>query len=164
LVLFRHPSNSRAIQNIGGISNVTYLPAQCTINDILAFDTGPGNMVIDGLVSLLTNGKHAFDPDGRFAAKAVFVACWPNARHPFSANAPQIHRRKNSGYSIATTPQVGSSLQIRDEPRPPPPLHRLLSPTPIAASCRAARQNLPAAALLTNAGRMLANYCRKYKS
>jgi anhydro-N-acetylmuramic acid kinase len=68
-VLFRHPSKSRAIQNIGGIGNVTYLPAQCTINDILAFDTGPGNMVIDGLVSLLTKGKRAYDPDGRFAAK-----------------------------------------------------------------------------------------------
>lgn len=89
-VLFRHPSKSRAIQNIGGIGNVTYLPAQCTINDILAFDTGPGNMVIDGLVSLLTKGKHAFDPDGRFAAKGTVnrELLAQMVRHPFFRKRP----------------------------------------------------------------------------
>jgi anhydro-N-acetylmuramic acid kinase len=70
-VLFRHRTKSRAIQNIGGIGNVTYLPAQCRVEEIIAFDTGPGNMIIDGLMSLLTNGKMTFDPNGRFAGKGA---------------------------------------------------------------------------------------------
>ena len=55
-VVLGHPDRARAVQNIGGIGNVTYLPARATggIDDVRAFDTGPGNMVIDGVVGLLT--------------------------------------------------------------------------------------------------------------
>lgn len=60
-VLFRDKKKNRAIQNIGGIANVTYLPAGCQRCDIIAFDTGPGNMIIDGIVSLATKGKEKFD-------------------------------------------------------------------------------------------------------
>jgi len=66
--LFKSGKN-RAIQNIGGIANVTFLPANCKPQDIIAFDTGPGNMIIDRLVFLATKGKKNFDKDGKIAAK-----------------------------------------------------------------------------------------------
>ncbi len=67
-VALRHPERSRAVQNLGGIGNVTYLPANCTLAEVFAFDTGPGTMVLDGLVSLLTAGQASFDQDGLLAA------------------------------------------------------------------------------------------------
>ncbi|MFA5238751.1 MAG: anhydro-N-acetylmuramic acid kinase [Phycisphaerae bacterium] len=70
-VLFRNKKKNRAIQNIGGIANVTYLPADCQKRDIIAFDTGPGNMIIDGIVSLATNGKKKFDRGGKIAGQGT---------------------------------------------------------------------------------------------
>lgn len=58
----------RAVQNIGGIANVTLLPPNCTPEQVIAFDTGPGNMVIDALVEKATGGLATFDRDGRRAA------------------------------------------------------------------------------------------------
>jgi anhydro-N-acetylmuramic acid kinase len=68
-VLFSHPRLGRAIQNIGGIANVTFLPPGSDLDGVLAFDTGPGNMVMDGVVRALTDGREAFDRDGRRAAR-----------------------------------------------------------------------------------------------
>jgi len=68
-VLFRHPERSRAVQNIGGIANVTYLPRGGGLADVIAFDTGPGNMVVDGVVEHVTSGKMTFDRDGEMAAR-----------------------------------------------------------------------------------------------
>ncbi len=68
-VLFRDAKVSRAVQNIGGIANVTFLPRACRREDILAFDTGPGNMVIDAIVRLVTGGRRHFDRNGAMAAR-----------------------------------------------------------------------------------------------
>ena len=68
-ILHRSPTESRILQNIGGIANLTYLPAGATIDDVVAFDTGPGNMIIDALVKLYTDGEKAFDRDGEIAFK-----------------------------------------------------------------------------------------------
>lgn len=67
-VLLRHRKYGRAIQNIGGIGNVTYLPPSGGWNDVFAFDTGPGNMIIDELASIATNGRQGCDLDGMLAA------------------------------------------------------------------------------------------------
>jgi anhydro-N-acetylmuramic acid kinase len=67
-VLFRHPAKTRAIQNIGGIGNVTLLPEGGGIGDVLAFDTGPGNMIIDALVTAVTGGEKTYDHDGELSA------------------------------------------------------------------------------------------------
>jgi anhydro-N-acetylmuramic acid kinase len=67
--LFRDKRRNRAIQNIGGIANVTYLPAGCGIKDAIAFDTGPGNMIIDGIISILSKGKQKYDRGGKIAAR-----------------------------------------------------------------------------------------------
>jgi anhydro-N-acetylmuramic acid kinase len=68
-VLFRDSKVSRAVQNIGGIANVTFLPRACKRDDILAFDTGPGNMVIDGTMCLVTGKKRRYDRGGALAAR-----------------------------------------------------------------------------------------------
>ncbi|MEO8665188.1 MAG: anhydro-N-acetylmuramic acid kinase [Ignavibacteria bacterium] len=64
-ILFSHKSKSRAFINIGGISNLTYLKSSCIQNDVIAFDSGPGNMIIDYLVKKYF-GKN-FDKDGKIA-------------------------------------------------------------------------------------------------
>jgi anhydro-N-acetylmuramic acid kinase len=62
---------ARAVQNIGGIANVTYLPARGQLDDVIAFDTGPGNMVIDAVVAALTDGELSYDRDGAWAAEGT---------------------------------------------------------------------------------------------
>jgi anhydro-N-acetylmuramic acid kinase len=66
-VLFRHKKRGRMLQNLGGIGNMTVLPPGCDLSEILAFDTGPANMVIDATMQMLF-GKQ-FDRGGRIAAR-----------------------------------------------------------------------------------------------
>jgi anhydro-N-acetylmuramic acid kinase len=65
--LLRHQKIARAALNIGGIANVTIIPAGAKLDDVLAFDTGPGNMAIDQLVARINGGR--FDRGGRIAAR-----------------------------------------------------------------------------------------------
>lgn len=51
-ILFHSDKVSRALLNIGGIANITFLPKGCQAKDVVAFDTGPGNMVVDQLVKM----------------------------------------------------------------------------------------------------------------
>ncbi|HLN01475.1 MAG TPA: anhydro-N-acetylmuramic acid kinase [Bryobacteraceae bacterium] len=67
-LLFRHPKKGRVALNIGGIANVTAIPPNGRPIDVIAFDTGPGNMVIDALAAEFTKGHEHFDRDGRIAA------------------------------------------------------------------------------------------------
>ena len=68
---FCHPRRSRLVVNIGGISNVTYLPAGGGVKDLRAFDTGPGNMVLDAIVRMATQGKRSYDAGGRMARRGT---------------------------------------------------------------------------------------------
>ena len=67
-VLFADPLRHRALLNLGGIANVTYLPAGGTIDQLLAFDTGPGNCVSDWLVRYMHPDGPGVDTDGVLAA------------------------------------------------------------------------------------------------
>lgn len=71
--ILHHPEHNRCVQNIGGIGNVTWIPAGCGVEDVIAFDTGPGNILIDGLVVALTNGTQAYDRDGLFADQGTVI-------------------------------------------------------------------------------------------
>lgn len=64
-LLYRSGKN-RALQNIGGIGNVTVIPAKCSMDYMYAFDTGPGNMIIDEVVRRLKGQK--YDKGGNYAA------------------------------------------------------------------------------------------------
>ena len=68
-VLFTDPDVGRAVQNIGGIANVTYLSPGCELDQVVSFDTGPGNMIIDAVVQAQSGGRLAFDLDGMAAAR-----------------------------------------------------------------------------------------------
>jgi anhydro-N-acetylmuramic acid kinase len=66
--LFRDEHVARAMLNIGGIANVTYLRPAGRPEDIVAFDTGPGNMIIDRLAEVVSDGELECDLDGALAA------------------------------------------------------------------------------------------------
>ncbi len=68
-LLFASARVSRAALNIGGIANVTVIPAGAMPGDIVAYDTGPGNMVMDALVRHNTNGQKQFDRNGSIARR-----------------------------------------------------------------------------------------------
>jgi anhydro-N-acetylmuramic acid kinase len=113
-VLFRDQRLCRTVQNIGGIANLTFLPplgkekgtfylfarrslasaaAKSRMSpflDILAFDTGPGNMVIDGMMRLVTKGKRQYDRDGVMAAQGEVHEglLREMLRHPFFRRRP----------------------------------------------------------------------------
>ncbi|MBI4559048.1 MAG: anhydro-N-acetylmuramic acid kinase [Candidatus Hydrogenedentes bacterium] len=70
-VLFRRPDCTIACLNIGGIANVTVVTPQ--VHDVFAFDTGPGNMPIDGLVRRLTRGREQYDEAGALASKGKIL-------------------------------------------------------------------------------------------
>lgn len=67
-VLFHDARRTRIVQNIGGIANLTYLPSGGGPDRVIAFDTGPGMMVIDALVRHFSHGRKSFDAGGRMAA------------------------------------------------------------------------------------------------
>lgn len=71
-VLFAHPRRGRVLQNIGGIANLTAVPAAAGPQDLVAFDTGPGNMVIDWLAQELF--RKTFDRNGALAADGSVMA------------------------------------------------------------------------------------------
>jgi anhydro-N-acetylmuramic acid kinase len=89
-VLFGHNKVSRAIQNIGGIANVTFVPANCRQDEIIAFDTGPGNMVIDNMVRLMTGDRMRFDSGGKTAARGKVNSRLLSEilKHPFLQRRP----------------------------------------------------------------------------
>ncbi|MGD1000182.1 MAG: anhydro-N-acetylmuramic acid kinase [Candidatus Brocadiia bacterium] len=89
-LLFRHPRRSRAIQNIGGIANVTWLPARPKIGDLIAFDTGPGNMMMDRIAQRITRGKQDYDDGGWLARRGRIDASLlaELLAHPFLRRRP----------------------------------------------------------------------------
>ncbi|HXQ26216.1 MAG TPA: anhydro-N-acetylmuramic acid kinase [Candidatus Acidoferrales bacterium] len=66
-LLYRDELRGRVALNIGGIANVTVIPAGAGLADVFAFDTGPGNMVVDALVERVTRKKASYDRDARIA-------------------------------------------------------------------------------------------------
>ena len=111
-LLFRQLDRTVVLQNIGGISNVTLIPAPVTGSsrtgavgsDVQASDTGPGNMIIDSVMEILTDGAEKYDDAGRFAAQGnvceSLLEEW--LQHPFiKARPPKTTGREAFGRQFA---------------------------------------------------------------
>jgi anhydro-N-acetylmuramic acid kinase len=87
-VLYRHRRYGRIVQNLGGIANLTAIPPRALPENVVAFDTGPGNMVIDAVTEHLLG--RPFDRNGRIAARGEPIerALQQLLRHPFFRQKP----------------------------------------------------------------------------
>jgi anhydro-N-acetylmuramic acid kinase len=72
-LLYRDAKIGRVALNIGGIANVTVIPANARPQDVIAFDTGPGNMIIDALIERITKGRAAYDRGARIATSGEVI-------------------------------------------------------------------------------------------
>ncbi|MBI2981162.1 MAG: anhydro-N-acetylmuramic acid kinase [Deltaproteobacteria bacterium] len=118
-LLFSDSKKDRAVHNIGGISNLTFLPKGGRIGKVLGFDTGPGNMVIDGLVEIISKGKRDLDQEGRAASRG-FVSLRllrDLLRHPFiNQKPPKSAGREEFGRDfIKDLYEKGKRLRLREE-------------------------------------------------
>jgi anhydro-N-acetylmuramic acid kinase len=68
-IIYRDAKLGRVALNIGGIANLTVIPAGAQPAHVVAFDTGPGNMIVDALVRHFSRGPAAFDRDARLALR-----------------------------------------------------------------------------------------------
>jgi len=97
-LLFRDPKIGRIVQNIGGIANLTAIPAGADASRVFAFDTGPGNMVIDALTEALFG--RAFDRGGKIAKSGEVLGSVLEAmlrRNFFKAKPPKTAGREEFG-------------------------------------------------------------------
>lgn len=89
-LLYRDEERGRVALNIGGVANVTVIPAASRPQDVFAFDTGPGNMIVDALVERLTRKRAAYDGDSRLAmtGKMIPPLLQKLMKHPYLAKRP----------------------------------------------------------------------------
>lgn len=104
----------RALLNIGGMANVTRVPAKGMDEPLLAFDTGPGNALIDGAVELATAGDQRYDQDARMAREGVVdeALLAELLAHPFFSRQPP----KSTGREVFGRPYV-EAIVARRPPR-----------------------------------------------
>src|SRR5579862_2868185 len=103
-MLFSSKTVSRVALNIGGIANVTVMPAGCEADEVVAFDTGPGNMILDALAERFTGGKLLYDKDGKLAqaGKVDAVLLEELAQHKyFERQPPKSTGREEFGAEFA---------------------------------------------------------------
>ena len=104
-LLLRHPEHWRAIQNIGGMGNVTFLPPLSQPDSQpVAFDTGPGNALLDAAVAHFTLGRQTFDRDGLIAARGRVDEEWLDhlLAHPYyQRDYPKTTGRETFGTAAA---------------------------------------------------------------
>jgi anhydro-N-acetylmuramic acid kinase len=98
-ILFRHPAKNRVLLNLGGIANITWLKAGGSIEEVIAFDTGPGNCVLDSLArkadlpgGIDRNGALSAAGHANDAAAVAALNAWKYATHPppKSADIPEL--------------------------------------------------------------------------
>ena len=102
-LLFRHPRRDRIVLNLGGIANLTFLPKGRGLQGILAFDTGPGNVLIDGVMARLTSGAQNSDLGGQVAASGQVeprLLRWLMAHPYLTRRAPKSTGRETFGPAL----------------------------------------------------------------
>jgi len=117
-LLYHQNEKSIALQNIGGISNVTFIPSNAQPTDIIAFDSGPGNMIIDATVDIITDGQKTYDNGGQMAAQgqvnSKLLAIL--RQHPYlKSPLPKSTGRETFGWDFALkTIEHAKKLKISD--------------------------------------------------
>jgi anhydro-N-acetylmuramic acid kinase len=123
-LLFRHAKLGRVALNIGGIANITAIPPGAAPGEVMAFDTGPGNMVIDALVAELTSGRKRYDRGGQIAGRGrvdralldrILVDPYYRERPPKTAGREQygaefIARLKQTGFALTDLIATATAL------------------------------------------------------
>jgi anhydro-N-acetylmuramic acid kinase len=125
-LLLRDARKGTVALNIGGIANFTVIPADAQPEQVFGFDTGPGNMVIDGLVRHFTGGKKTYDAGGRWAARGAVLEpllarmlCLPffAQQPPKSAGreqfGPDFSERFSLAQDVSTGPARRSQVPIQ---------------------------------------------------
>jgi anhydro-N-acetylmuramic acid kinase len=115
-IVFRSTEKNRAVLNVGGIANITLLQKNCSINNVIAFDTGPGNMVVDALMNEMYNKP--FDNHGDVAARGNILPglLQKLQRHPyFSQPLPKSTGRELFGAMIVEKILPKNFNRIRKE-------------------------------------------------
>jgi anhydro-N-acetylmuramic acid kinase len=109
--LFALPGGARVLLNIGGMANLTRVPPRGAKQPVLAFDTGPGNALIDAAVELATGGAETFDRDGARAASGTAdeALLAELLAHPWFAAAPP----RSTGREVFGRPYVEALVARR---------------------------------------------------
>lgn len=99
-LLYRRESETVLLQNIGGIGNMTVMPAAARPEEVYAFDTGPGNMIIDAVVAAITGGRKTFDEGGSIAASGTVdkeLLAWLQREDYYTRPLPKTTGRERFG-------------------------------------------------------------------
>jgi len=117
-LLYRHPKQGRVSLNLGGIANITVIPAGAKPSQVFAFDTGPANMLIDSLVSHFSHGRQHFDKDARQARKGHSIPYLLNSllRDPYLRQSPP----KSTGREYYGAPFTRALLSLAKKHRASP--------------------------------------------
>jgi len=120
-LLFTHLTRTRTCQNIGGIANVSFLPSADLQPHLqpFAFDTGPGNMLMDAAVRKITRGEQSYDRDGRLAARGKIdqplLASWLQNEPFFHQTPPKTTGREQFGeQTLVKFSQQAQEHQLND--------------------------------------------------
>ena len=116
--LFTDETRPRIVQNIGGIGNLTFVPPRAELDQVMAFDTGPGNMVMDALVTELTRGRQTFDRDGRWAARGQVSEklLTEMMTHPFLKRRPPKTTGREEFGEMFLSRMLASARRLRLRP------------------------------------------------
>ena len=122
-VLFRHREKNRALVNIGGIANVTLLPAGCSLDEVVAFDTGPGNCVSDWICREESIGQ-GYDAGGERALRGrvdehvvqeALADAYFSRKPPKSTDGPEmieVFRRAVGGKRMSVEDRLATACEI----------------------------------------------------
>jgi anhydro-N-acetylmuramic acid kinase len=117
-LLYRHAKLGRVSLNLGGIANITVIPANATPSQVFAFDTGPANMLIDALVTHFTHGRQRYDENARLAGQGRSLPALLNEllRDPYLRQPPP----KSTGREYYGAPYVQKLLRLAKKYRAKP--------------------------------------------
>jgi anhydro-N-acetylmuramic acid kinase len=121
-LLFRHPHEDRVLVHLGGLARVVYLPAGCRVQQVLGYEAGPCNVLLDALMRQVTGGREAYDPGGKHAVQG---RCLDPLLRAWLAH-PYLQRRPPKGVPRHTFGEEFAAAAVREARQRGWGLHDLL--------------------------------------